>query len=333
MTRNADEFVNSALSDRSLAGPTCQEIEQDHVVILMGLYNGATNIADQLRSYTDQSHGNWSLIISDDGSTDNGPNLVEDFALNSQQAVTLIKGPRLGFPQNFLRLLCAAGPSVPYAALSDQDDVWLPEKLKRALTHLNTLPAGRPALYAGRTIVCDAGLRPLRRSPLFELPPSFQNALVQCIGGGNTMVLNRAALDLVQETARHAKGIVAHDWWIYQIVSGAGGQVIYDPEPMVLYRQHGANMIGSNDTALASVFRVVQVFQGRYRAWNTANITALEAAYHWLSPQARQTLALFKKARAGNMRTRLSALCTSGVYRQTNRGNHALSLAALIKRI
>lgn len=331
MRPKAEEIVNQDLVGAETARH--EEMPDDHIVILMALFDGADAVDHQLESYSAQSHGNWSLIVSDDGSTDSGPEQVRAFATNAGRDVTLLQGPRAGFACNFLHLLTAAGPHIPFAALSDQDDVWLPGKLARALQHLADVAPGQPALYAGRTVICDNDLRPLRRSPKFTLPPSFPNALVQSIGGGNTMVLNRAALDLAQETARHARGVVAHDWWLYQIVSGAGGRVIYDPEPMVLYRQHGSNLIGANDRALASVSRLAQLLGGRFRDWNTANLAALEASSHWLTPEARAILAQFRRTRDGPARDRLAALRAAGLYRQTAKGNLALKLAALLNRI
>jgi glycosyltransferase involved in cell wall biosynthesis len=333
MIWNVEEFVNQSMSGSARAKPSGKQAGTSHVAILMALHNGARNLDAQLSSLDEQIHDDWSLIVSDDNSTDDGPERIRRHAAGSEHPIALIKGPNLGFAQNFLHLIAAAGPNVPYCALSDQDDVWLPGKLSQALDQLASLPEGKPALYAGRTIICDAKLKPLRPSPLFALPPSFENALVQSIGGGNTMVLNRAALDLAQETARHASGVAAHDWWLYQIISGAGGHVIYDPRPMVLYRQHGGNLIGANDTILASAVRLCQVLRGRFRTWNTANAQALHAASHWLTPDARRTLDEFHRARGGTARSRLNAVRNAGLYRQTRRGNIALALAAMIDRI
>lgn len=333
MNGNSEKFVNNGLMDTPRLASIGPEVGAEHVAILLALLNGAETLAEQVASFGTQVHANWSLIVSDDGSTDSGPDMVRSLAARRPGNVTLVKGPGRGFAQNFLRLIACAGPNVPFAALSDQDDVWLPDKLQRAVGHLQTVPSGCPGLYAGRTIICDAALRPLRGSPRFELPPDFRNALVQSIGGGNTMVLNRAALDLVQETARHARGIVAHDWWIYQIVTGAGGRVIYDPVPQVLYRQHAGNIIGANDTAWASASRIAQVLTGRFRRWNTANWDALEAATHWLTPQARKTLQDLRQVRRRTAADRIRALRASGVYRQTRRGNAALLVAAALNRL
>jgi glycosyltransferase involved in cell wall biosynthesis len=332
MTRNAEEIVNQSLKVRTVPHARSGD-GTGHVAILMAMHNGAATLGAQLESFLGQSHDDWSLIVSDDRSRDDSVDRIRAFAACSGRSVSLLPGPGLGFAQNFLHLIRAAGPYVPFAALSDQDDVWLPGKLSRALQHLQAVPEGRPALYSGRTVICDAALKPLRRSPEFTLPPGFRNALVQSIGGGNTMVMNRAALDLAQETARHARGIVAHDWWLYQIVTGAGGQVFHDPEPMVLYRQHAGNLIGANDTALASLSRLVLVLRGRFRGWNTANLRALEAASHWLTPEAREVLGAFRSLRSRSPAMRLRALKALGLYRQTRRGNIALAIAALLNRL
>lgn len=333
MTWNAKDFVNQTMAALPRGQARVQPAGTSHVAVLMAVKDGGATLDDQLASFAAQSHADWSLIVSDDGSRDDGLARVRRFSADSGRPAAILQGPRQGFAQNFLHLLRAAGPTVPFVALSDQDDVWLPGKLSRALERLSALPEGQPALYAGRTVICDATLRPLRRSLAFELPPSFENALVQSIGGGNTMVLNRAALDVVQATLHHARGIAAHDWWLYQIVTGAGGRVVYDTEPMVLYRQHGGNLIGANDTIFASAVRVAQVLKGRFRRWNTANVAALEASRHWLTPEARQTLAAFRQVRGGSMGTRLDALRRAGLYRQTRRGNIALTVAAALNRL
>ncbi len=330
MTRNIKEFVNQNRSPRSPG----TEFPPNHVCVLLAHYNGAEMLAEQLTSLAGQTHRDWSLIISDDGSSDDWLDVATRFAERYAKGRTwLTNGPRKGFARNFLSLVKVAGPFVPFAAFCDQDDVWMPDKLARAVKKLNDLAAGVPAIYCGRTMICDANMRVMRPSPLFRQQPGFANALVQNVGGGNTMVLNRQALDLVQDTLKHADGVVSHDWWVYQLVTGAGGQVIYDHEPAVYYRQHESNLIGANDTVWASLTRLRGVIAGRYKQWNGGNTSALRAARHWLTPEARRTLALFCEAREGPLPKRLKALHCSCVYRQTRRGTAALWLAALMNKL
>lgn len=333
MTRNLKEFVNHTRTNAPDTG-IIPEAGTDHVAVLLALYNGAETLPAQLDSLAGQTHRHWSLIVSDDGSRDDWLPIVTGFADRRAPGRTwLMRGPARGFAQNFLALARAAGPLVPYAAFCDQDDAWLPDKLGRAVARLKAVPDDGPALYVSRTLICDRALRPLRPSPRFRQPPGFRNALVQNIGGGNTMVLNRAALDLVQDASPGADGIVAHDWWVYQMVTGAGGTVIYDPEPTVLYRQHGGNLIGAGDRWTSRARRLALLLAGRFRGWNTANATALDRARHWLTPEARATLDLFNAARQGPLRRRIRAMRRAGLYRQTSPGNAALWIAVLANRL
>lgn len=330
MTRNIEEFVNHN-PNPSAPG---QVYAPEHVAVLLALYDGAKYLEDQLESLARQTHSDWSLIISDDGSQDGWMEIVSGFSRRrAPNRVWITSGPRKGFAANFLSLVMIAGPIVPFAAFCDQDDVWMHDKLARALTALRKVPVDKPAMYCGRSLVCSADLESHGPSPLFSRKPDFRNALVQNIGGGNTMVLNRAALDLVQDTYAHAKGVVAHDWWVYQIVTGAGGKVIYDQVPCVFYRQHDTNRIGANMTWRESFGRLMQLFAGRFRIWNTANIAALEKAAHWLRPEARETLDAFKEARGRGAMSRLIALRKAGLYRQTFRGTLALWLATLVRKL
>ncbi len=330
MTRNLKEFVNQGADLRS----SREVYEQDHVAVLLAHFNGSAHLSEQLESIAAQTHRNWSIILSDDGSSDDWLSIVVAFSRPAtEHRVWLVNGPGEGFARNFLTLATIAGPSVPFAAFCDQDDVWLPGKLARAVKALQDVPKDAPALYCGRTTVCDATLAPLHMSPLFSAPPGFRNALVQNIGGGNTMVLNRAALDLLQDTVRHAQGIVSHDWWAYQLISGAGGHVIYDREPCLLYRQHSTNKIGANGGFRARLRRARQLLRGQFSTWNTAQSDALSNAGHWLTPEARSTLDQFKTARQAPLPKRLVALAQSGIYRQTWKGQMSLWIAAALRKL
>lgn len=304
------------------------------VAILLGLHNGQAFLGDQLDSLETQTYANWFLLVSDDGSTDQSRSIIQDFAgQHPRRRVELFRGPCIGWAANFLSLLQAVGPDIPFAAFCDQDDVWMPNKLDRALDRLAGVHAAVPALYCGRTFVTDAAFAEGRPSPAFRQPPCFENALVQSIAGGNTMVLNRAAIDVLQAAAPYATGIISHDWWAYQVITGVGGRVIYDQRPTVHYRQHGGNLVGANDTLAASFGRLIKGLRGRYRTWNTANLNALFAIEDRFEPKAKRVLNEFAEARRSGLSSRLSRLKRSGVHRQTRRGNFSLWLAALLGKI
>src|ERR1700681_3149613 len=158
------------------------------VVILLGTHNGAEFLPEQLQSYCDQSHSNWELLVSDDGSTDRTIELIHAFAKRVPQKVTLRHGPRQEFWKNFISMVWLNNIDGDFFAYSDQDDIWSAQKLARALDWLATIPKDRPALYFTRTSLIGRDGKLLGFSPLFVRSSSFQNALVQNIGGGNTMV-------------------------------------------------------------------------------------------------------------------------------------------------
>jgi len=304
------------------------------VTVLLGQMNGARFLEAQLASIAAQTRCPVRLIVSDDGSADHGPMLVRAFAARHPEvAVTVLDGPGRGFAQNFLHLIRAASPEAAYVALCDQDDYWLPGRLARAVRLLEAVPEGVPALYGGRTMVCEADLTPRRPSPLHARPPSFRNALVQSIAGGNTMVLNRAAVELARAASHEARTIVSHDWWLYQIVSGVGGQVIYDPRPTVLYRQHDANLVGANNSIRGSAIRLAALMAGRFSRWNRINIAALRASAHRFTPENRARLEAFAALREAPLPARMRLLVRAGLYRQTWRGDLALWLATLLRRV
>lgn len=304
------------------------------VAILLAVYNGENHLQEQLQSYVAQSHTNWSLIISDDGSCDNSLNIARQFADTvPDKTVTFQEGPKAGFVANFLSLLRAAGPDVPFAALSDQDDVWLEDKLERALGKLQELPKDVPAIYCSTTTICTYDLTVTGPSSCFTKPKSFANALVQNVAAGNSIVLNRAALDIVQPASLLAGKTTCHDWWIYQIITGAGGQVIYDTESSLKYRQHRHNQIGANSNAQARFSRLTQMLSGVYQNWNANNIAALNTSRDLLTPQNREILDNFARARKQGAWGRLAGLRASGVYRQTPLGHLGLLLAAVLGKI
>ena len=320
-----------------------QESGAVNVCILMAVHQGAAFLRDQLESFTAQTLINWSLIISDDSpQPDDGSGAILQAFLAAQlkeqgRDITVRSGPRSGFAANFLTLLRDVPDDALYAAISDQDDVWLPDKLARAVAMIGADTDAIPTLYCARTNVVDADLTHVGISPAFRHAPAFENALVQSIGGGNTMVLNRAAIDLVRQAAtddlQGSGTVVAHDWWLYQIISGCGGVVLRDDTPVLLYRQHGGNMIGANRSFGARVGRGFAVLGGRLKSWNRINMAALTVSEHRFTPTARAALARYRAAQHGPIWRRLTALRASGVWRQSKADTVALYLASALGRL
>src|SRR5579872_4006567 len=95
------------------------------VAILLGTYNGAKFLPQQLRSFDEQDFSGWRLIASDDGSSDATVALLSQFRdQHEPRKVEFRGGPQRGFVANFLSLACDQAITADYYAFADQDDVW-----------------------------------------------------------------------------------------------------------------------------------------------------------------------------------------------------------------
>lgn len=303
------------------------------VAILLCTYHGQRYLVDQLDSFAAQTHSNWEVWASDDGSQDNTHTIFDAYKKKwGPERLSLRPGPAEGFVANFLSLTCKASIEADYYAYSDQDDIWNADKLERAVHWLETIPKNIPALYCSRTRLVDAENNHIGFSPLFSAPPSFANALIQSIAGGNTMVFNNAARELLRQAGENVQ-VITHDWWAYMVVTGCGGKVFYDSQPTLAYRQHDANLVGMNSTWAARLARIRLLWQGRFRRWNDANIAALRSIEEHLTPANREILDRFARAREMSLLPRLLNLKRSGIYRQTLPGNLGLVAAAIFNKI
>jgi glycosyltransferase involved in cell wall biosynthesis len=298
------------------------------VAVLLATFNGARFLQEQIESLARQAITNLDVYVSDDGSSDDTLVLLEKWR-NSwvKGSFTLYEGPSIGFSGNFRSLLTRVNSDADYVAFSDQDDIWFPNKLGDAISELATVRPQRAALYCGRTRLIDEQGNNVGMSPLFSRPPNFRNALLQNIGGGNTMVMNRLAFSIVAETARRTE-FVSHDWWTYIVISGVGGVVIYDPQPHISYRQHRLNLVGGNDSWPARFKRLTLALAGAAAEWNSSNVAALERCIDLLDPDALAALDDFKRLRAQSGLPAVRQLWVSKLHRQTLFGNLGVMLAS-----
>jgi glycosyltransferase involved in cell wall biosynthesis len=304
-----------------------------HVAILLCSYNGERFIREQLDSIRAQTYGNWKVWVSDDGSCDGTLAILSEYRKAwGTDRLEVVRGPSRGFAANFLSVACRPEIQADYFSYADQDDVWEKDKLSRAIDQLEGLSEAGPALYCSRTTLVDESGEKLGLSPLFTQKPDFRNALVQNVGGGNTMVFNAQARQLLL-AAGPDLGVVAHDWWTYVAVSAAGGRIVYDPQPSLLYRQHGGNLIGSNQGLSARLTRLRLLMRGQLRGWIDANVAGLKRIANSLPSAQRSIFQEFDTSRHGGIVRRLVGLKRSGVYRQTFAGNIGLIVAAFFKKL
>lgn len=327
----SDNLKDAEQNAFSLSGKS--KIE-NQVAIILAYYDGHLFIKDQLHSIFDQSHKALNVFLCDDKS--NTPFSLDNLQLNSKQLSKLSLATRsqnIGLTKNFLNPLANINEKFDYFAFSDQDDIWHKDKLEKAIAEISKVKSDIPALYCARTEIVDATAEnTLSNSPLFSRPPSFANALVQSIGGGNTMVFNRAAKNLIIKASLNFD-IIYHDWWCYQIISGVGGYVFCDPEPCLKYRQHDFNLVGANNNWRARLIRIRKLLQGRFREWTDINLKSLLENKHLLTKSNQKVLEDFIKARQSTLLKRLYFFKKSGIYRQTLLGNFGLLVGIIFNKV
>lgn len=285
------------------------------VQVLLSTYNGTAYLREQMDSLLRQDYPNLYVLVRDDGSTDGTQALLEEYAASHQVRVVL--GQNKGVVGSFFDLLSHVDGDTEYVAFCDQDDVWLPGKVSRAVSRLQQeVPADIPGLYCGQYTVVDRDLTVIGSSPVAVRGPSFANALVQNIAPGCSMVLNRPAWQLL---VRYPPGpaVPVHDWWTYLVVS-ALGQVVYDTESFLLYRQHGGNAIGEATGLIHKWSRRLRRFLTQPNPVITEQAREFQRLYgHLLSPERAAVLNEFLHHGTG-IWDRLRYAMRSPLYRQSH---------------
>ena len=214
---------------------------ESKVEILLSTFNGAKYVEVQIKSILNQSFIDLRMSIRDDGSDDSTVEILEKYE-RFYSNVFFTQGKNVGVVRSFLTLLMGVRPSAKYVAFSDQDDIWHPKKLEAALQYLSKRE-DEPAMYCGNVNLVNEFGDYIDVADTADKAPSFNNALVQNIAPGCTMVLNRPAIDLLNSVEPDFDNILMHDWWFYLVIS-AFGHVHYDKYPCMDYRQHMDNVLG-----------------------------------------------------------------------------------------
>jgi glycosyltransferase involved in cell wall biosynthesis len=302
---------------------------QPRVAILLCTFNGAAFLEQQLASFAAQTVQDFIVLASDDGSTDATLAMLENARTGFLAGrLRILDGPRTGVNDNFLSFFRQEAPPAAFMAYADQDDIWDADKLERALRWLETTDPIRPALYGTRTRLIDRHGKEIGMTQHYRRAPSFQNALVQSMFGGNTMAFNAATWKLLH--MHRPANVVAHDWWTYIAVTAVNGSVRYDAEPSLSYRQHESNLVGARAT-LQTRFRSFRA--GRFAKWNAINAAAVASLWSDMPVETRAIFKSWQEARAAKPPRNGIWLRRSGVYRQTLAGDTALWLATLTGRL
>jgi len=293
------------------------------IEVLLSTHNGDAYLPALLDSLLGQEYPDLHLVVRDDGSQDRTVKILGQYASRFAE-LEVHQGHHIGALGSFSVLL-RSEPAAELTALCDQDDVWHPWKLARAVAALEG-SAAVPTLYASGLTVVDAALRQrgAGRRPGRRL--GFANALVECPLHGCTMVLNGRARSLVAEYI--PESAMSHDWWVYLVVA-AFGRVIYDPTPTLLYRRHAGAVTWQAGSVATWAMRCRRFLElGPQRAVYRQADAFGSVFGARLAPELRAILDRFLGG-SGSFASRLSYAMRAEVYRQAPIDNLVLRVQLL----
>jgi glycosyltransferase involved in cell wall biosynthesis len=206
------------------------------VDVLLATFNGEKFLEEQLQSLDQQEDVNVRVWANDDGSDD----ATLEILLKWQKLgliIDITKTQRIGSTRAFLKLLSEHSDS-EYVAFCDQDDVWDPIKL---ITQVGKLTSEMPIAVTSRRLYIDSFGSIIGKSRRLRKAPSFENAMVENIAPGNTILMNNRAIKLINKFPNPT--IEHYDSWVYLLIT-AFGKVEFLNQPLIRYRIHENNLVG-----------------------------------------------------------------------------------------
>lgn len=312
------------------------------VQILMSTYNGEKYIRTQLDSILEQDYKDIEVLIRDDGSTDKTCEIIKEYA-EKHSNITWYAGQNIGVQKSFFELITRADLGKEYYAFADQDDKWLPGKISRAVSILEGFQKEIPVLYCSDKIIVDEELKPLNVTVSCVMRrPTFGNALVQDMCTGCTAVMNQSLLSLIRR--RIPEYVIMHDWWFY-LTGTCFGEVFYDEESYILYRQHGNNTSGAMVSKRNLIkYRLKQLFRPRgeiYRqalsflkVYGNSYASHIESSpCHMSIPADNRRLLMDLLQSHKNLFFRIKLILNPQVFRQKTSDNLVLKFIILIGKL
>ncbi len=213
-----------------------------HVLVLLSTFNGENYLREQLDSILQQDGVHVHLIVRDDGSTDGSCDILKEYAGKYPNIIWETK-ENVGFVKSFSVLVEKALSypiPVDYYAFSDQDDIWMPNKLKTACRHLELLNQDIPLLFSSNSLFIDDNKNVL--GSFHKETPHYtkQNVMIYPTEQGCSMVFNQKAIKLYNDNPPKNAW---HDRWMC-LICNFMGEMSYCQTPLFYYRIHGGNMIG-----------------------------------------------------------------------------------------
>ena len=217
----------------------------EKVDILLATYNGEKYIREQIDSILNQTHKEFRLLISDDGSSDSTRDILNEYKAKDDRIEVFMQEENLGVVKNFEFLLGKV--EAKYYMFSDQDDIWKSEKIEKSLKKIEE---GFDLVYSDLEVV-DENLNVTYESywklkgiyKKIKKYNNFESLYLNNFITGCTVISKKELIDSFMPLPNISK-FVLHDYWISLIIS-QNGKIAYVEEPLIKYRQHKNNKVGS----------------------------------------------------------------------------------------
>ena len=210
---------------------------------MMSTYNGENHLKEQIDSILNQKTEHEVLLrIRDDGSKDGTCKIIKEYMKANPNTIELIKGSNVGYNASFFSLIQNA-EGFDYYSISDQDDVWIENKLQSACDAIDKIADDIPVLYASTSYLVHDDLVPYGMTRKKERELLMYNTIIQNICPGHTQVMNNRLIHLLKEDIDISK-IYVYDSWITN-VANLYGKIVFDNNPHTYYRQYEGNQLGS----------------------------------------------------------------------------------------
>lgn len=217
--------------------------------ILLSTYNGEKYLDELLESIIKQTYKDWHLIIRDDSSQDSTIDIISNYLCHYSDKIILVdmNSANLGCNRSFERLLSFVEGD--YFMFCDQDDIWESNKIEKSIRKAKEFEElygnNTPFLICGDSACIDENGNILHNSffdnqKFIDTTDSFQHLMSLNVVQGATSLFNRACLSIINPVPKD----VLYDYWMALCVSNSGF-VYYIHEPLLLYRQHGENVLGA----------------------------------------------------------------------------------------
>lgn len=204
----------------------------------MSTYNGEKYVEKQIRSIMEQSFIDWTLFIRDDGSTDNTISIIKKLMKLDSRINLINDGNNIGVKKSFFSLLRRV--DADYYFFSDQDDIWKNDKIQ---IMVNKMFTDRPLLVHSNMELIDSDDQLLTNKLKKDtVHTDFFNLMTKNNVTGCTMAINKNLREIavLEDDAK----IVMHDWWL-GLYASYYGEIVYIPEPLIMYRKHENNVMGT----------------------------------------------------------------------------------------